>query len=65
VFITTSSFSREATTYADSVSPRVILVDGPELAQLMIDHGVGVTAATTYEIKRMDLDYFDADESIA
>jgi len=43
----------------------VILVDGPELAQLMIDHGVGVTAATTYEIKRMDLDYFDADESIA
>jgi restriction system protein len=65
VFITTSSFSREAINYADSVSPRVILVDGRELAQLMIDHGVGVSVATTYEIKRIDLDYFGADENIA
>lgn len=64
VFITTSSFSREAVTYADGVSPRVILVDGPELAELMIDHGVGVSVATTYEIKRIDLDYFEADENI-
>jgi restriction system protein len=65
VFITTSSFSREAVSYADSVSPRVILVDGPELAQLMIDHGVGVSVATMYEIKRIDLDYFGADENLA
>jgi restriction system protein len=65
VFITTSSFSREAVSYADGVSPRVILVDGPELAQLMIDNGVGVSVATTYEIKRIDLDYFGADDAIA
>ena len=59
-------FSREAIDYADGVSPqRVILVDGPELAQLMIDHGVGVSVATTYEIKRIDVDYFDADENLA
>ncbi len=65
VFITTSSFSREAISYADGVTPRVILMDGPELAQLMIDYGVGVSVATTYEIKRVDLDYFGADDSIA
>jgi restriction system protein len=65
VFITTSSFSPEAGNYADSVSPRVILVDGPALAQLMIEHGVGVSVATTYEIKRIDLDYFGADDNIA
>jgi restriction system protein len=65
VFITTSSFSPEAVTYAEGVSPRVILVDGPGLAQLMIEHGVGVSVATTYEIKRIDQDYFGADENIA
>jgi restriction system protein len=45
VFITTSSFSKEAINYADGVTPRVILVDGKELAQLMIEHGVGVTVS--------------------
>ena len=62
VFITTSSFSREAVDYADNVTPRVILVDGPELAVLMMDHDVGVSVATRYEIKRIDLDYFDVEE---
>lgn len=65
VFITTTGFSREAREYADGVSPRVILVDGPELAQLMIDHDVGVTVATRYEIKRVDSDYFELDEDSA
>jgi restriction system protein len=65
VFITTSSFSREVSDYADSVSPRVILVDGAELAQLMIDYGVGVSVATRYEIKRLDLDYFGVEGSAA
>lgn len=62
VFITTSSFSREALEYADGVSPRVILVDGKELAQLMIEHSVGVTVSRRYEIKRLDLDYFVTDD---
>jgi restriction system protein len=65
VFITTSSFSRDAVTYADTVTPRVILVDGPALAQLMIDHGVGVSVTRTFEIKRIDQDYFEAGEDIA
>lgn len=62
VFITTSSFSREAVEYADGVVPRVILVEGKELAQLMIEHEVGVTVAARYELKRIDLDYFVTDD---
>jgi restriction system protein len=58
VFITTSTFSKEAADYADAVTPRVILVNGKDLAQLMIEHGVGVTASRKYELKRLDLDYF-------
>lgn len=66
VFITTSSFSREAVEFADGVTPRVILVDGKELAQLMIDHGVGVAVAREYRVKRLDLDYFTTeDEGLA
>ncbi len=62
VFITTSTFTSEARAYADSVTPRVILVDGKELANLMIDHDVGVTVARAYRVKRIDLDYFSTDE---
>jgi restriction endonuclease Mrr len=40
----------------------VILVDGRQLARLMIDYGVGVTSTRRYEIKRIDLDYFACDE---
>lgn len=62
VFITTSAFSREAIEFADNVNPRVILVDGRELAQLMLDHDVGVSVATRYDIKRIDLDYFGVED---
>jgi restriction system protein len=65
VFITTSSFFNEAATYAESVTPRVILVDGRELARLMIDYGVGVTSTRRYEIKRIDLDYFASEDEAA
>jgi len=58
VFITTSSFTREAMQYAASIQTRVVLIDGAELAELMIDHGVGVTPIRNYEIKRIDSDYF-------
>lgn len=63
VFITTSSFSPEAMDCAAHVVPRVILIDGHELAQLMIDHGVGVSVETRLDIKRIDSDYFSSDES--
>jgi restriction system protein len=58
VFITTSTFSKPARDFADSLAVRLILVDGDELARLMIEHGVGVTVRQTYELKRVDEDYF-------
>lgn len=64
VFITTSNFSKDAVTFAEGVTPRVILVDGKELAQLMIEHKVGVTTSREYEIKRVDLDYFVTDDEL-
>ena len=61
VFITTSTFTRGARDYANDVTPRVILVDGIELAGLMIDYRVGVTPTATITLVRLDSDYFDAD----
>ena len=58
VFITTSSFSREARDYADNIDTKVILIAGTRLAEFMIDYGVGVTTDATYEVKRIDADYF-------
>ena len=58
VFITTSKFSREAREYVNTISSKVILIDGEELAQLMIDYDVGVTSTVTYKVKKPDLDYF-------
>jgi len=62
VFISTSTFSKEANNYADGMrDPRVILIDGQRLADLMIEFDVGVSAGDTLTIKRIDTDYFDAD----
>ena len=58
VFITTSYFSREAQEYPSQIESKVILIDGARLAQLMVDHGVGVLTANVYEVKRIDSDYF-------
>ncbi|SRR6266478_5290998 len=62
IFITTSSFSKEAEEFASFIDTKVILIDGAELAELLIDHGVGVTKGDVYEIKRIDIDYFSVDE---
>jgi restriction system protein len=58
-FYTTSSFTNEALNYASTLAIKVVLVDGLALTNLMIDHGVGVTTESVYEIKRIDSDYFD------
>ena len=58
VFITTSTFSREALEYAALIESRIILIDGDRLTNLMVDHGVGVSTVGTYEVKRVDSDYF-------
>ena len=59
IFITTSQFTKEAVDYAAGLrNSKVVLIDGNELAELMIDHGIGVATAATYEVKRVDSDYF-------
>jgi restriction system protein len=58
IFITTSDFTREARDYASGIDSKIVLIDGEQLAQMMIDFNVGVTRASVYEIKRIDSDYF-------
>ena len=61
ILITTSEFTSSARRYISAIDSRdskVILIDGHQLAQLMIDHNVGVSTTKTYEIKRVDSDYF-------
>ena len=58
VFITTSGFSREAQEFVGLIEKRIILIDGPHLAALMIEYGVGVTTRQTLTIKTLDSDYF-------
>jgi restriction system protein len=60
VFITTSQFTRDARDFVTRIGDKkIVLVDGFELAQLMIDHDIGVSTVTTYTIKRLDSDYFE------
>lgn len=58
VFVTTSTFSQPARDFVKHLSQRVILIDGQELADLMIEHGVGVRSYRTVEFKRLDEDFF-------
>jgi restriction system protein len=59
VFITTSKFSQEAKAYVKTLNVRVILIDGDLLAQLMIEHNVGVAMFKAYQLKRLDTDFFN------
>ena len=59
VFITTSRFSHDAHTYAEKVQARVILIDGPTLAGLLVEHNIGVQNHQTYVLKRLDEDFFE------
>jgi restriction system protein len=61
VFITTSAFTRDATEYAQVINLKIILVDGEQLASLMIDHNIGVSTVGMYELKRLDNDYFEGE----
>lgn len=59
VLITTSQFSSDAREYVDRIEKKIVLIDGEQLAELMIDHNVGVTVQNTYVLKRVDGDYFE------
>jgi restriction system protein len=59
VLITTSRFSPEAVAFASSIHPRVILIDGPRLGQLMITYRVGVQERQTFHVVEVDDDFFE------
>lgn len=59
IFITTSSFSPGAREYANSVSTRIILIDGERLAALMIKYGIGVQTRDVFTVVEVDEDFFD------
>lgn len=59
VFITTSTYSREARQYVVGLHQKIVLIDGNELAKYMIEYNVGVSTKKVYEVKRIDTDYFE------
>lgn len=59
VFITTSSYTADAIEYASRIDTKVVLIDGEQLAGLMMDFDVGVSASASYVVKRVDSDYFE------
>lgn len=61
IFLTTSAFSRDAHDFASRIDSKIVLMDGETIAQLMIDYGVGVNTVATYELKRIDSDYFSGE----
>jgi restriction system protein len=59
IFITTSRFTEEARSYVAQIGNKIVLIDGEQLAQLMIDNDVGVSTVSLYPVKKIDSDYFD------
>ena len=58
IFITTSEFSDGASEYVNAIDSKIILIDGEQLAKLMLDFSVGVSTEAVYELKKLDSDYF-------
>lgn len=58
IFLTTSAFTKEAQEFASRIDSKITLIDGETLSQLMIDYNVGVNSLASYEVKRLDSDYF-------
>ena len=59
VFITTSQFSKDALDYIEMIEKKVVLIDGKKLAELMVEHNLGVSIKETYRVKAIDTDFFD------
>jgi len=59
IFLTTSSFTRDAEEYAQRIGTRIVLIDGRRLANLMFEYNVGVSPRSTYTVKALDTDYFE------
>jgi restriction system protein len=58
VFITTSSFSAEAREYVNKIERKIVLIDGAKLVDYMIEYNIGVTTSRSYDLKKVDLDFF-------
>jgi restriction system protein len=58
VFIKTGLFSADALSYVEAIDPKVILIDGKSLADLIMDYGLGTNIVAKYEIRKIDSDYF-------
>jgi restriction system protein len=61
VFITSSSYTKDALEYANVIATKIILIDGETLVGLMVDHNVAVARIGVYELKRIDTDYFEGE----
>lgn len=61
IFITTSSFTKDALAYSPKNETKIVLIDGVQLTQLMIDYSLGCTTQQIYEVKKLDMDYFEQD----
>ena len=61
VFITTSYFSKGARDFVKNINQKIVLIDGQELANYMIEYNVGVSVKKAYIVKRIDNDYFEDD----
>lgn len=59
VLITTSTFTQDAREFVETISAKVVLIDGETLGNLMIQHGLAVATVASYDVKRVDSDYFD------
>jgi restriction system protein len=59
ILITTSRFTDDARSYVTQIGSKIVLIDGEQLTQLMIDHDVGVSTVSLYPVKKIDADYFD------
>ena len=59
IFITTSRFTDDARNYVSQIGSKIVLIDGDQLSQLMIDHDVGVSTVSHYPVKKIDADYFE------
>ena len=59
--LTRSSFSQEAKDYVQKIEKKIVLIDGKRLAQLIIEHDVGVTVTKVYTLKKLDQDFFETE----
>ena len=62
VFVTTAGFTRAAQVYVEKSPKRIVLIDGEELARLMVEHDIGIRLKMQYTVKRIDEDYFESED---